>query len=213
MPILVALSGTNFSVYPVLCLPSCHSTPLEVWFARVESQFGTKQITVDKPKFDYVVSSLDSTTAGEVEAILIAPPNDKYDVLKAALLAAFGKAQAQKDSELTSITGHGDMNTSALLRRLQSLNSDPKTLFRAHFLVDFYLQSHPHSLNLFWLLVVIQNDKMNLFLIKKENGRRSGWHDGVYFITESTVSAVSAVSAFGDCRRIINKTKLLNVGR
>ena len=134
MPILVALSGTNFSVYPVLCLPSCHSTPLEVWFARVESQFGTKQITVDKPKFDYVVSSLDSTTAGEVEAILIAPPNDKYDVLKAALLAALGKAQAQKDSELTSITGHGDMNTSALLRRLQSLNSDPKTLFRAHFL-------------------------------------------------------------------------------
>ena len=80
-------------------------------------------------------------------------------------------------------------------------------------IVDFYLQSHPHSLNLFWLLVVIQNDKMNLFLIKKENGRRSGWHDGVYFITESTVSAVSAVSAFGDCRRIINKTKLLNVGR
>ena len=69
-----------------------------------------------------------------MEAILIAPPNDKYDVLKAALLAAFGKAQAQKDSELLSITGLGDMKPSALLRRLQSLNSNPTTLFRAHFL-------------------------------------------------------------------------------
>ena len=101
----------------------------------VESQFGTKGITVDKTQFDYVVSSLDNTTAGEVEAILTAPPdNNKYDSLKAALLAAFGKTQAQKDSELLSITGLKDMKPSALLRRLQSLNSDPATLFRAHFL-------------------------------------------------------------------------------
>ena len=118
-----------------LKLPEFWTDKPEVWFARVESQFGTKQITVDKTKFDYVVSSLDNTTAGEVEAILTAPPNDnKYDALKAALLAAFGKTQAQKDSELLSITGLGDMKPTALLRRLQSLNSDPTTLFRAHFL-------------------------------------------------------------------------------
>ena len=116
-----------------LKLPEFWTDKPEVWFAHVESQFGTKQITVDKTKFDYVVSSLDSTTAGEVEAILTAPPDDnKYDVLKAALLAAFGKTQAQKDSELLSITGLGDMRPSALL--LQSLNSDPAMLFRAHFL-------------------------------------------------------------------------------
>ena len=118
-----------------LKLPDFWTDKPEVWFARVESQFGTKGITVDKTKFDYVVSSLDNSTAGEVEAILTAPPdNDKYDALKTALLAAFGKTQAQKDSELLSITGLGDMKPSALLRRLQSLNSDPTTLFRAHFL-------------------------------------------------------------------------------
>ena len=118
-----------------LKLPDFWTDKPEVWFARVESQFGTKGITVDKTKFDYVVSSLDNSTAGEVESILTAPPDDnKYDALKTALLAAFGKTQAQKDSELLSIAGLGDMKPSALLRRLQSLNSDPTTLFRAHFL-------------------------------------------------------------------------------
>ena len=106
-----------------------------MWFARVESQFGTKQITGDQTKFDYVVSSLDNSTAGEVEAILTNPPQaNKYNALKTALLAAFGKTWTQKDSELFSITGLGDMKPTALLRRLQTLNSDPKTLFRAHFL-------------------------------------------------------------------------------
>ena len=118
-----------------LKLPDFWTDKPEVWFACIESQFGTKQITGDKTKFDYVVSSLDNATAGEVEAILITPPeNDKYGALKSALLAAFGKTQAQKDSELLSITGLGDMKPTALLRRLQSLNSDPTTLFRAHFL-------------------------------------------------------------------------------
>ena len=118
-----------------LKLPDFWTDKPEVWFARVEAQFGTKNINQDQTKFDYVVSSLDNTTAGEVQAILTDPPAaDKYNALKAALLAAFGKTQAQKDSELLSIAGLGDMKPTALLRRLQSLNSDPATLFRAHFL-------------------------------------------------------------------------------
>ena len=62
------------------------------------------------------------------------PDNDKYGTVKSALLAAFSKTQAQKDSELLSITGLRDMKPTALLRLLQSLNSDPTMLFRAHFL-------------------------------------------------------------------------------
>ena len=118
-----------------LKLPEFWTDKPEVWFARVEAQFGTKGITQDDTKFNYLVSSLDNTTAGEVEAVLTHPPAaDKYNTLKKALLQAFGRSQAQKDSELLSLTGLGDAKPTALLRRLKSLNSDTATLFRAHFL-------------------------------------------------------------------------------
>ena len=118
-----------------LKLPEFWTDKPEVWFARVEAQFGTKGINQDDTKFNYLVSSLDNTTAGEVEAILLHPPQaDKYEALKKALLQAFARTQAQKDAELLSLTGLGDAKPTALLRRLKSLNSDTATLFRAHFL-------------------------------------------------------------------------------
>ena len=116
-------------------LPDFWTDKPEVWFARVEAQFNTKGINQDKTKFDYVVAALDNATAGEVEAVLLSPPdNDRYEKLKSSLLSAFGKTQAQKDAELLALTGLGDMKPTALLRRLRSLNSDAATLFRAHFL-------------------------------------------------------------------------------
>ena len=118
-----------------LKMPEFWPSNPEVWFARIEAQFNTKSITGDRTKFDYLVSSLDNTTASEVEAVLLNPPAaDKYGALKKALLQAFAKTQVQKDSELLSLTGLGDMKPTALLRKLQSLNTDANTLLRAHFL-------------------------------------------------------------------------------
>ena len=106
----------------------------EVWFARIKAQFNTRTITGDRTKFDYLVSSLDNTTASEVEAVLLNPPDaDKYGALKKALLQAFAKTQVQEDSELLNLTGLGDMKPTTLLRKLLSLNTDAKTLLRAHF--------------------------------------------------------------------------------
>ena len=80
-----------------LKLPEFWTDKPEVWFARVEAQFGTKGINQDDTKFNYLVSSLDNTTAGEVEAVLLHPPQaDKYETLKKALLQAFARTQAQK---------------------------------------------------------------------------------------------------------------------
>ena len=118
-----------------LKLPEFWPNNPEVWFARIEAQFNTKGITQDGTKFDYLVSSLDNSTASEVEATLLHPPAlDKYGALKKALLQAFAKTQVQKDSELLSLTGLGDMKPTALLRKLLSLNTDANTLMRAHFL-------------------------------------------------------------------------------
>ena len=53
-----------------LKLPEFWPNNPEVWFARIKAQFNTRTITGDRTKFDYLVSSLDNTTATEVEAVL-----------------------------------------------------------------------------------------------------------------------------------------------
>ena len=108
-----------------------------VWFARIEAQFSTKGITGDQTKYDYVVSALDSNTADEIQHILIHPPaTNKYEALKKELNKTFGKSQYEKDSELLHISGLGDRRPSALMRRINALNDDPKSLKRAIFLAN-----------------------------------------------------------------------------
>ena len=116
-------------------LPEFWTTSPEVWFARVEAQFGTKNITQDQTRYDYVVSALDFKTAEEVQDVLVSPPEaEKYTTLKKALIKAFGKFQAQRDSELLNLNGLGDRKPTALLRKINALNDDPQTLKRALFL-------------------------------------------------------------------------------
>ncbi|GFR81590.1 transposon Ty3-G Gag-Pol polyprotein [Elysia marginata] len=91
----------------MLLLPEFWTKSPEVWFVRIEAQFGTRSVTADQTKYDYVVSSLDANTAEEVHAVLLNPPiENKYEHLKAALLKTFGRSQAQKDAELLNIAGY-----------------------------------------------------------------------------------------------------------
>lgn len=116
-------------------LPEFWTKSPEVWFARVEAQFNTRGISQDQTKYDYVVSSLDINTAEEMQAVLTNPPDDeKYKTLKSALIQTFGKSQLQKDFELLNLSGIGDRRPTALLRKINALNDDPKTLKRALFL-------------------------------------------------------------------------------
>ena len=118
-----------------LKLPEFWTTSPEFWFARVEAQFGSKNISTDQTKYDYIVSVLDVKTAEEVQDVLVNPPDaNKYSVLKRALLKAFGKSQAQRDNELLNLNGLGDRKPTALLRKINALNDDPQSLKRALFL-------------------------------------------------------------------------------
>ena len=118
-----------------LKLPEFWPDDPEVWFARVESQFATRGITQDGTKFDYIVSALDNPTASEIKAVILHPPTeDKYNMIKKALLEAFSRSQAQKDAELLSLSGLGDKKPTAFLRKIRSLNNDAETLRRAVFL-------------------------------------------------------------------------------
>ena len=117
-------------------LPDFWTEDPELWFARAEAQFSTRDIKSDDTKFNYVVAALDNTTATEVKPILLKPPSNKYDALKSALIAAFSKSQEQKDAELLAISGLGDRKPTALLRKILSLNTDADTLRRAFFLAQ-----------------------------------------------------------------------------
>ena len=126
-----------------LKLPEFWTRSPEVWFARIEAQFGTKGITQDQTKYDYVVSSLDAETAEEISAVLLSPPaQDKYGTIKKCLIKSFGKTQAQKDAELLNLNGLGDKRPTALLRRINALNDDPNTLKRALFLANLPSDMH-----------------------------------------------------------------------
>ena len=54
--------------------------------------------------------------------------------MKAALIRAFGKTQAEKDQALLGVNGLGDRKPPELLQHMQNLNADPATLFKALFL-------------------------------------------------------------------------------
>ena len=68
--------------------------------------------------------------------MILNPPAQPYDELKAALIAAFGKSQPEKDQELLNLNGLGDRKPSELLQHMKNLNVDPNTLFKALFLAQ-----------------------------------------------------------------------------
>ncbi|GFS12216.1 transposon Tf2-9 polyprotein [Elysia marginata] len=124
---LMALQPGGHIYSASIKLPEFWTTSPKVWFARLEAQFGTKNITQDQTQYDYVVSAVDVKTAEEVQDVLVRPPNaDKYATLKKALIKAFGKSQAQRDSELLNLNGLGDRKPTALLRKINALNDDPQ---------------------------------------------------------------------------------------
>ena len=67
-------------------LSSFWSSDLKLWFAQVEAQFATRNLTRQLTICHYVVGSLTPEVAAEVRDILIRPPEDEpYDTLKEVL--------------------------------------------------------------------------------------------------------------------------------
>ena len=119
-------------------LPSFWQGNPEVWFRQVESVFTTRNpaVITQQTKFEYVIQALDNNTAERVQNIILDPPENPYDAIKAALIKAFGRTQVEKDQELLNLNGLGDKKPSELLQHMKNLNADPNTLFKALFLTQ-----------------------------------------------------------------------------
>lgn len=94
----------------------------EIWFALLEGQFETRNITDDADKFSNVVTNLDLQHAKAVKDIIIKPPlTNRYEKIKSELIRRLSASNEKKVKQLLTHEELGDRKPSQFLRHLQDL--------------------------------------------------------------------------------------------
>lgn len=105
-----------------LQLPTYSTLNPRVWFHQIEAVFTTRRITNQSTKFLYVIQSLPGDVAAEVEDLLEnIPPENPYDVLRAAIISRTGQSETKMLRDLFTTVELGDRTPSQLLRHMRSL--------------------------------------------------------------------------------------------
>ena len=114
-----------------------------MWFSQAEAQFRRGNITRSMTKYDHVLTKLPEDVIMSVRALITqidATPNmqdESYQLLKTALMAAYGKSKWQMAYALLDHPDLGDRRPSAMMAEMLSLRyeaTEPDTLFLALFL-------------------------------------------------------------------------------
>ena len=143
-----------------------------VWFAQVEAQFLTRNITSQSTQFAYVIASLPPEIAQEIRDILILPPTENpYDVLKATLIGRTSASEQTTSINCSSLrsSGIGSLLNSCIKCANCLVIMSSRTVFYVNYFCNVYLKisslyllppqtlchlkSCPYSLTEYWKLL------------------------------------------------------------
>lgn len=117
----VTMEQSGFSNSVSVKIPQFWQDKPEIWFYQVEAQFTISNITVDKTKFNYLVSQLDPKIIEHIWDIIGSNEPNKYLAAKERLLSSFGESDEKRIKKLLTGISLGDLKPSQLLRKMKSL--------------------------------------------------------------------------------------------
>ena len=117
-------AAASISAISIKIPPFWPADPL-VWFAQVDAQFATKNITNERTRFDHVVAALSNEFATEIRDIILNPPAaNAYSTLKDLLIKRTAASERKRLQLLFTSEELGDRKPTQLLRRMQHLMGD-----------------------------------------------------------------------------------------
>ena len=135
-----SLEASSFAAIN-LKLPLFWPADPEIWFAQVEAQFGTRGITTQKTKYEYIIASLSPEHATEVRDLILRPPVTRpYDALREQLVRRTAVSDQRRLQQLLQSEELGDRKPSQLLRRMQQLLGAGAAATDSSFVREFFLQ-------------------------------------------------------------------------
>ena len=165
-------------------LPTFWSQDPEIWFVSVESQFNTKNITVDQTRYDYLISALSPETAGEVRDVILNPPAaNKYDALKTALISRTTTSQQKRIQQLLTEEELGDRKPTQLLRKMRQLVGNNTSIVGDGLLKTLFIQRLPPQIQ----AILATHDGLSL-------DQLGDLADKIIDITAITPPAISALN-------------------
>ena len=176
----------------------------ELWFAQVEAQFATRQITADKTKFNHLVTSLTPEAAAEVRDLLLTPPaENQYKALKELIIKRTTTSEQARLKQLLTAAELDGRKPSQLLRFMRQLVGKSQGLVPDALLKQIWVPRLPTHVQ----IVLASNDGLELDKMAEMADKLMD------VIGPQTINAVSSVNEVADLRKEIQEIKALLRGR